>query len=226
MAESDSPLPKPASSGSAATDAAIAHSASQGPALARWLVGLSTALAGVERIALQALTLLLIGLILLNVVTRYSGQPLYWVDEAAVYTVVWLTFVGASVMTRLRMDFSVTMLTDKLGPRAARAVRVVATGFVVAFGLALAAMCWIWLDPVGIAAAGFDAKEYAASSFNFLYIERTQTLNWPVWVVQLIMPIFAVSFTIHALAVLCEDLGLVERRPLRGFPAASADAVN
>ena len=82
MAESDSPLPKPASSGSAATDAAIAHSASQGPALARWLVGLSTALAGVERIALQALTLLLIGLILLNVVTRYSGQPLYWVDEA------------------------------------------------------------------------------------------------------------------------------------------------
>ena len=54
------------------------------------------------------------------------------------------------------------------------------------FGLALAAMCWLWMDPVGIARAGFDAKEFAGESFNFLYTERTQTLNWPTWVLYLI----------------------------------------
>ncbi len=210
----------------AETDPPLAATAPTGPAFARALVHASTAIAGVERLALQWLTALLLGLILLNVVTRYAGRPIYWVDEAAVYTVVWLTFVGASVMTRLRMDFSVTMLTEKLGERAARAVRIVAAGFVVVFGVALLAMCWNWLDPVGIALAGFDAREYAATSFNFLYTERTQTLNWPVWIVQLILPIFAITFTIHALAVLFEDLRLVERRPLAGFPTASADTVN
>lgn len=193
---------------------------------ARALLRLSAAIARVERTLLSVLMGWLLLLVLLNVATRYAGMPIYWVDEAAVYSVVWLSFVGASVMTRLRMDFAVTMLTDKLGPRAAQRVKSVATAFVAAFGLALIAMCWLWMDPIGIARFGFDAKEYAAESFNFLYTERTQTLNWPVWVVQLVMPLFALSFTVHALANLVEDLGLAPRVPLPGFPSANIDEVN
>jgi hypothetical protein len=87
-------------------------------------------------------------------------------------------------------------------------------------------MCWVWMDPVGIARAGFDAKEYAANSFNFVYTERTQTLNWPTWVLQLVMPLFAATFSVHALANLVEELGLQPREPLPGFPKATADAVN
>ena len=30
-------------------------------------------------------------------------------------------------------------------------------------------MCWVWMDPIGIARYGFDAKEFAAESFKFLY---------------------------------------------------------
>ena len=70
-----------------------------------------------ERRLLSGLMGLLIVLVLLNVVTRYGGFPLYWVDEASVYCVVWLTFIGASAMTRLRLDFAVTLLTDKLGEK-------------------------------------------------------------------------------------------------------------
>ncbi len=169
---------------------------------------------------------LLTVLILINVVTRYSGMPLYWVDEASVYTVVWLTFIGASAMTRLRLDFAVTMLTDKLGPRSAQIAKVIATSGVLIFTLALVAMCWIWLDPVGIASKGFNAKEYAAESFNFLYTERTQTLEWPVWVLQLIMPIFALCMSLHALANLLEDLRLAPKRTHPAFLATNPDAVN
>ena len=192
----------------------------------RFVVRLSLAIARVERVALMALLGWLLLLVMLNVVTRYARMPLYWVDEAAVYSVVWLTFVGASVMTRLRMDFAVTQVTDKLGELNARRVRVLATVLVLAFGLALLAMCWVWMDPVGIARAGFDAKEYAANSFNFVYTERTQTLNWPTWVLQLVMPLFAATFSVHALANLVEELGLQPREPLPGFPKATADAVN
>ena len=192
----------------------------------RWVLALSSQVLRIERHVLTALMTLLVLLILLNVVTRYTGMPIYWVDEAAVYTVVWLTFVGASVMTRLRMDFAVTMLTDHLGARAAQALKVVATFGVLLFGLAMLVMCWVWMDPIGIARYGFDAKEFAAESFNFLYTERTQTLNWPTWVLQLILPIFSATFTVHALANLLEDMGAAERVQHAGFDVVNADAVN
>ena len=192
----------------------------------RWVLALSTQVLRTERLLLTALMSLLVVLILLNVVTRYSGAPIYWIDEAAVYTVVWLTFVGASVMTRLRMDFAVSLLTDQLGPRSARVAKVIATSGVLLFGLAMLVMCWVWMDPVGIARYGFDAKEFAAESFNFLYTERTQTLNWPTWVLQLILPLFAATFSVHALANLLEDLGAADRVQHAGFDVVNADAVN
>lgn len=192
----------------------------------RWVLNTSDALLRVERWLLTFLMSLLTALILLNVVTRYSGFPLYWVDEAAVYTVVWLTFVGASAMTRLRLDFAVTMLTDKLGEKNARLAKVTATAGVLVFSFALLAMCWVWMDPVGIARKGFDAREYAAESFNFLYTEHTQTLEWPMWLLQLIMPIFALCMSLHALANLLEDLRLAPRRAHPAFAAANPEAVN
>ena len=191
----------------------------------RWVLALSSHILRTERQVLTGLMTLLVLLILLNVATRYTGMPIYWVDEAAVYTVVWLTFVGASVMTRLRMDFAVTMLTDHLGARGAQALKVVATLGVLLFGLAMLTMCWVWMDPIGIARYGFDAKEFAAESFNFLYTERTQTLNWPTWVLQLILPIFSATFSVHALANLLEDMGAAERVQHAGFDVVNADAV-
>ena len=198
----------------------------QPPWIVRWVLDASDALLRMERWLLTFAMCFLTALILLNVVTRYSDMPLYWVDEAAVYTVVWLTFIGASVMTRLRLDFAVTMLTDKLNPRHAKVAKVIATAGVLIFALALLAMCWTWMDPVGIARKGFDAKEYAAESFNFLYTEHTQTLEWPVWVLQMIMPIFAVCMSLHALANLLEDMNLAPKRQHPGFTATNPDAVN
>ena len=63
---------------------------------ARGIQRASAAILRAERLALMALMGLLALMILLNVATRYSGVPIYWVDEAAVYLVVWLCFVGAS----------------------------------------------------------------------------------------------------------------------------------
>lgn len=192
----------------------------------RVIVRASSALLAFERLAVMGLMFLLTALILINVVTRYSGVPIYWVDESAVYSVVWLTFIGASAMTRLRLDFAVTMLTERLSERGRRLAKVISTSIVVLFALALLVMCWLWMQPLGIIRAGFDAKEFAGQSFNFLYLERTQTLNWPTWVLYTIMPIFAASMLVHGLANLVEDLGLMPRAQHTGFGIASAEAVN
>lgn len=177
--------------------------------LARGLVALSEKLLVLERRLILALMTLLLALILLNITTRYAGTPIYWVDEASVYSIVWLTFIGASAMTRLRLDFAVTLLTDKLSPTWAQRMKTLSATIVVGFGVALAAMCFSWMDPIGLARVGFDAAELGATTFNFLYTERTQTLNWPTWIFYLILPIFSVFLTIHGIANLLENAGLI-----------------
>jgi TRAP-type C4-dicarboxylate transport system permease small subunit len=196
------------------------------PLWGRAVLAASRALLSVERVLIIGFMALLCALILLNVTTRYAGAPIYWIDESAIYSVVWLTFIGASAMTRLRLDFAVTMLTEKLSPRAQAFARRASTLGVIAFALLLGWMCWLWFDPVGIAAAGFDARAYAGQSFNFIYTERTQTLAWPNWVLYLIMPIFAASMVVHGLANLVEDLGLSPRSAHAGFAFTQADGIN
>lgn len=194
--------------------------------LATLFTMMSRGLLIVERSLISGFMFLLVGLVLLNVTTRYLGRSIYWVDESAIFSVVWLTFIGASAMTRLRLDFAVQMLTEKLSEANRRRAQIVSTVSVIVFGLLLGWMCLLWLDPVGIAAAGFDAREFAARSFNFIYTERTQTLNWPTWILYLIVPLFAVSITIHGLANLVEDIGIVPRETHSAFAFAKADGIN
>ena len=129
-------------------------------------------------------------------------------------------------MTRLRLDFAVTMLTERLSPRGQKIARIISALAVVGFGFGLGIMCWLWMDPIGIARAGFDAKTYAGETFNFLYTEHTQTLNWPSWVVYLVLPIFAVSMTLHGLANTLEDLGIADKSAFAGFHATTSDGIN
>jgi TRAP-type C4-dicarboxylate transport system permease small subunit len=194
--------------------------------LATLITMMSRGLLIVERALISGFMFLLVGLVLLNVTTRYMGRSIYWVDESAVFSVVWLTFIGASAMTRLRLDFAVQMLTEKLSEANRRRAQIISTVSVIVFGLLLGWMCLLWLDPVGIASAGFDAREFAGRSFNFIYTERTQTLNWPTWILYLIIPLFAASITIHGLANLVEDIGIVPRETHPAFAFAKADGIN
>ena len=188
-----------------------ASPASRSPRPLLLLQRLSDAVSKGERALLGLLMALVFVTILVNVATRYARMPLYGIDEASIFAMVWLTFIGASCMTRLRMDFAVTILTERLGVRAARLMQALATLLVVGFSAVLAAMCWLWLDPIGIARAGFDPAAYAAETFNFVYSDRTQTLEWPTWIVMAVIPLFALTTILHGSVNLAEDLGLLPR---------------
>jgi TRAP-type C4-dicarboxylate transport system permease small subunit len=180
----------------------------------------------VERLAIIFLMALLLVLILVNVVTRYAGSSIYWIDESAVFSVVWLTFIGGSAMARLRLDFAMSMLTDKLSSKWARRAKIAAGLCVVGFAVALAAMCAFLFDPIGMAQAGFDAKKFAAASFNFLYTEKTQTLNWPSWVLYIVVPIFSVTLFFHSLANVLEDLRLAAATRFPAFELGNSQGIN
>ena len=185
-----------------------------------WIAG-SNVILGLELRIGGLLMAALICAILTNVVTRYFAVPLYWIDELAVLVLVWLAFIGASAMSRLRLDFAITFLADAVPAALSLAIRMGSLLLILAFGLALALMCWLWLDPVGILGAGLDGRAFAAQSFNFLYTERTMTLGWPRWAVMAVVPVFAITLTVHTLASLLEEAFGLERSARSGFEEAS-----
>ncbi|HEY0834696.1 MAG TPA: TRAP transporter small permease subunit [Azospirillum sp.] len=172
----------------------------------RALFRASAAVARVERVAACALIAAVAGLILLNVFTRAFNVALYWVDEAAIYAMVWATLVAASLTLRKRGLIAVTLLLDAAGPRVRRAMTVLNDAIILAFSGYLIWLCWIWFAPLEFARAGFDVGAFVVATGNFLYGEPTLTIGIPkVWV-WLIMPVFAVTLTVHALANLAESL--------------------
>lgn len=157
----------------------------------------------VARIELMLAAILAVGvtlLILLNVVTRTAGNAIYWVDEAAILMMVWMTFLGASAAIHYRQQVAITILTDVLPPALERVAAKFVDVAVFIFACAMAWFCWRWFMPAQIIAAGFDAATFQGATFNFIYAEPTNTIGMPKWILWLIMPIFAVDVLIHALA--------------------------
>jgi TRAP-type transport system small permease protein len=133
-------------------------------------------------------------------VTRTAGSALFWVDEAAIYCMVWSAFLGASLTIRNRSAISLDVAKDFLSPTLARGVDVISQVIILCFGVSLLVLCWLWFDPVGLFAARFDFGAFAGSTFNFVYREPTLTLGLPKWPIWLIVPFFAFAVTLHVTA--------------------------
>ncbi len=159
------------------------------------------------RIELAAAAILAVGvtlLILLNVVTRTAGAPIYWVDEAAIYTMVWMTFLGASAAIQMRQQVAITILTDALPEGAKRVAAKLVDVAVFVFAAEMLWFCWRWFNPLALAQAGWDVMAFQGSTFNFIYAEPTSTLGVPKWVIWLVMPLFSAGVFLHALAHLVD----------------------
>ncbi|MCR9220966.1 MAG: TRAP transporter small permease [Alphaproteobacteria bacterium] len=166
----------------------------------------SEAVAAAERWAVIALAGALVGLILLNVVTRSMAMAIYWVDELAVYSMIWLVFIGASLALRRRRHIRVTALIAALPRSAAQAVEIALDAVVLAFCAFMIWMAWIWYDPATLTGYRFDLDAFAGSTFNFIYDEPTTTIGVAKFWVWLVMPLFAGTTTLHAAANLADRL--------------------
>lgn len=162
------------------------------------LFRLSAAWARIELTCAALLAVCVTGLILLNVVTRTAGNALFWVDELAIYAMVWMTFLGASAALHHRNSVSITLLTDAVPDPVRHIIDKVVDIIVFAFALAMLWFCWRWFLPLGIARAGFDKTAFQGSTFNFIYAEPTLTLGLPKYLFWLVMWLFALGATLHA----------------------------
>ena len=162
------------------------------------LYRLSAAWARVELWCAAVLAISVTALVLLNVVTRTAGSALFWVDELAIYAMIWMTFLGASAALHHRNAVAVTLLPDAM-PRLAKAVILKSVDVVVfAFALAMLWFCWRWFLPLELVDAGFDTKAFQSQTFNFIYAEPTSTLGYPKYLFWSVMWLFALGAVLHS----------------------------
>ena len=160
----------------------------------------------------------LVLLILLNIITRALNAALFWVDELAIYCMIWMALIGASAMLRLRLGIAVTLVADLLPVPVQRAIARLVDAIVLVFAITLLVLSWQWYDPVALLQSGFDVDAFAQATFKFIYSEPTNTIGIPKYWVWLAVPLMAVAMTIHALANLLEGPapknGVSDARPL------------
>ncbi len=164
------------------------------------LLKASAVWARIEMIAAALLAVCVTLLILLNVATRNMGQALFWVDELAIYAMVWMTFLGASAALHNRTSVSITLITDAVTPERRRIIGMFVDVIVLAFSLMLLWFCWRWFLPLDLIRAGFDVMQFQGSTFNFIYAEPTLTLGLPKYLFWLVMWLFALGATLHSAA--------------------------
>ncbi|UTW14166.1 TRAP transporter small permease subunit [Marinobacterium rhizophilum] len=145
-------------------------------------------------------------LVLLNIASRSLGHAIYWVDELAIYCMVWMAFLTSAVLLKRREGVSVTLLTDSCTPAVRRALALFSDLVILVFALVLLWLCLRWYDPVALARSGFDLQAFQAQTFNFIYAENTSTLGLKKFWIWLALPFFAVSLSLHALSNLLECL--------------------
>lgn len=162
------------------------------------LFRLSRSWARLELWCSALLALMITLLILLNVVTRYLGAALFWVDELAIYAMIWMTFLGASAALHYRTSVSITLLTDAVPPAVEAVIRKLVDLVVFIFAVAIAWFCWRWYSPLELARAGFDTAAFQGKTFNFIYAEPTSTLGLPKYLFWFAIWFFAIGATLHS----------------------------
>ncbi|WP_305985659.1 TRAP transporter small permease [Roseibium sp. MMSF_3544] len=163
-------------------------------------------IAKIEAAILKLLVAAVLLLMILNVTSRAVNWSLYWVDELAINLMVVFAFVGSSLMFAQRRNFSVTLLTDAVSKTMRRRLSIAVQCVNLGFALFLAYASWVWFDPLTLARSGFDLQTFFESTFNSVYQEVTNTIGVRRLWFFLIMPVFAITLTIHSAACLLQDL--------------------
>ncbi len=89
----------------------------------------------IVNLACLALMVALVVDVFLGVFSRYVLQATFqWYDEVARLCFVWTVFLGAAVAVRRGTHFRLHLLIDRVGARPRRAVDVLVTLIVMAFG--------------------------------------------------------------------------------------------
>ena len=170
------------------------------------ITSLSDRIAQAERGVLRLIALALPLMVLANVAGRAMRSPIYWMDELSILLMVWLAMIGMSLTLKTRDAVAVTMLVDVVPPLLAKAMKILIELLVLLFGITLLVLCYRWFDPATLMRLGFDLREFSGETFNFMYQDTTATLGIAKFWFWLLVPLVAVTISVHALSNLLQTV--------------------
>ncbi|MFC5559848.1 TRAP transporter small permease [Ureibacillus thermophilus] len=101
----------------------------------------------VEKIIVNILSIVMLGSISLGVFFRFVlNNPLSWSDELAIYTLVWITFIGGSMGVKTQQAASLTIVFDRLNIKTQKIVLIIAHGIVTAFSIFVFYLALKWIS--------------------------------------------------------------------------------
>ncbi len=177
------------------------YEVAQKAGILRSLQRFSNAVAATEAPLAGFLIAVVFGLLITNVVTRALTIPVYWIDELAIYAMIWSAFLGASFCLNKKSHIAVTLLADMVPRRFAGIFAVASNTLLVAFFLIFAYVLWRWFDPLTLMTSG-SLSGFSQATFNFMYEEPTTTIGFrKVWF-WLILPVFCLTGLLHTVTAL------------------------
>jgi TRAP-type C4-dicarboxylate transport system permease small subunit len=113
---------------------------------------------------------------------------------------IWMALIGGSLLLHERGHVSAMLFGARLSPASTRRLALIADSLVLATTVGLFVMCVGWYDVLELARHSFDADAFAASTFNFIYQEPTNTIGVHKFWLWLVVPLVAATMSIHAAA--------------------------
>ena len=87
-----------------------------------------------------------------------------------------------------------------------KAMKILIDLLVLLFGITLLVLCYRWFDPATLMRLGFDLREFSGETFNFMYQDTTATLGIAKFWFWLVVPLVAVTISVHALSNLLQTV--------------------
>lgn len=165
-----------------------------------------TIAAKLEILAARALVAMVLLLIVVNIVTRYIGMPVYWIDELAIYAMIWMVFICLPVLVNSRKNITVDIVTDLFGSKGESVFRLMSDLIVFITSAMVFYFSLNWFDVFNLAQADFDLEVFSINTFNYIYYEPTNTLSFNKYMVWIIVPVSFFLCVLHSGANLMGSL--------------------
>lgn len=163
-----------------------------------FLSSFNSLLCKLELLAARACVAMVLLLIVFNIVTRFMGIPFYWVDELAIYAMIWMIFISLPVLVSSRNNISVNIIADMLGEKLDKIIQFISDAVVFFVSAVVLAFTLNWFDPVSLVENDFNINQFSSSTFNYIYQEPTNTLFFNKYLVWAIIPASFLVCTLHS----------------------------
>jgi TRAP-type C4-dicarboxylate transport system permease small subunit len=138
-------------------------------------------------------TLMLVSLFL-GVVFRYIfNSPLIWSDETAIFSLVWLTFIGGSMGIKRQESAAVTLFMDKVKGKLKVILMAISLLAVTLFVLLILYLSVKWL------------------SSPTILLQQSNSMKMPMIIAYLSVPVSFIFILIHSLNMLVINFRSSER---------------